>query len=147
MRRVEFHRYWVALPGRKVAFLTDFVMDAETAERDYPGATPEASSRVVCEEPETEEERIERMSPCHSPVRYTRKSAPASRHHIPMKAGRYRFVDDIGGPPQALDVIQADGEFLVRFPATDGEDGADLPLRDLAGQFLPLEQSVNAKAN
>lgn len=70
MRQVEFHRYWVSTNGRTALHLTDFVMDAETAERMYPGAIPEPSSRVVLEEPETEEERIERMS----------QSQPAKRH-------------------------------------------------------------------
>ena len=80
MRQVEFHRYWVRSPGLDTPSLTDFVMDAETAAREYPGATPEASSRVVWEEPETEEERIEWMA--HHPVTMP-PSASAAMHHVP----------------------------------------------------------------
>jgi hypothetical protein len=81
MRQVELHRYWVTPCGEKVAYLTEFVMDRETAEREYPGAIPEASSRVVCEEPETEEERVEWMSRHHSAVHYVfaRGTAPGRR--------------------------------------------------------------------
>ena len=141
MRQVEFHRYWVTPPGRKISYLTDFVMDRETAEREYPGATPEASSRVVCEEPETEEERIEWMSRHHSAGHYvfeTPSRRVVAMHRTPAKPGPYRFLDDIGAPPQAVDVVHVDGELVARFQSADADDGADLPVGDLAGRFLPL---------
>ena len=133
MRQVEFHRYWVRSSGLDTPSLTDFVMDAETAAREYPGATPEASSRVVWEEPETEEERIEWMA--HHPVTMP-PSASAAMHHVPAAPGTYHFLDEMGGPPQPIDVIQLDGELVARFSSADGDEAADLPVRDLAGQFL-----------
>jgi hypothetical protein len=45
-------------------------MDRETAEREYPGAIAEASTRVVCEEPETEAECVEWTSRYHSAGHY-----------------------------------------------------------------------------
>ena len=138
MRQVECHRYWVTLPGRRLAFLTDFVMDAETAKRDYPGATPEASSRVVCEEPETEEERIEWLLR-HQSARGKAHFVTTATHPVPSSPGTYRFLDDIGGPSQLVDVIHVDGELIARFQATDEDESADLPVEELAGQFLPLE--------
>jgi hypothetical protein len=70
MRQVELHRYWVTPPGRKLPHLTEFVMDRETAEREYPGAIAEASTRVVCEEPDTEAECVEWTSRYHSAGHY-----------------------------------------------------------------------------
>lgn len=61
MKLVQFHRYWVTAPGRKREYLTSFVMDAETAEKQYPGARAEPSSRVERMEPETEQERLKLM--------------------------------------------------------------------------------------
>jgi hypothetical protein len=133
MRQVELHRYWIILPGRKFACLTDFVMDAETAQRQYPDAVADASSRVVCEEPETEEERTEWMSPHFV-------AGDRFLNGIPAKPGAYEFLDDMFGAPQVLEVVQRDGGLFARFPAVDGEDGADLPVEDLAGQFRLLHR-------
>ena len=71
MRQVELHRYWVTPGAQEAPYLTEFVMDRETAEREYPGAVAETSSRVVCEEPETEEECVEWIARYHSAGHYT----------------------------------------------------------------------------
>jgi hypothetical protein len=115
-------------------------MDAETAAREYPGATPEASTRVVCEEPETEEERIEWMSRYHSAGHYVfePRSRIRAMHRPPAAPGPYRFLDNIGGPPQAVNVVHVDGELVARFPAAEEDQCADLPVQDLGGQFVPL---------
>jgi hypothetical protein len=47
MKQVELFRWWVRAPGRKRAHLTDFLMDAATANAQYPGARPDPTSRVV----------------------------------------------------------------------------------------------------
>lgn len=61
----------------------------------------------------------------------------------PNRPGPYRFQDAIGGPAQTIEVIEVDGELLARFPAADGDDGADVPVADIAGEFEgPLPASV-----
>jgi hypothetical protein len=57
MREVELFRWWVRAAGRKRAYLTRFLMDAETAQAQYPGARPEPTSRTIRLVPETDEER------------------------------------------------------------------------------------------
>lgn len=61
MREVEYFRWWVTAPGRKRPYLTAYVMDAQTAQKQHPGARPEPSSRVARTEPETEQERAAAM--------------------------------------------------------------------------------------
>jgi hypothetical protein len=61
MREAEYFRWWVTAPGRRRPYLTSFVMDAKTAQQQYPGAKPEPTSRVVRDEPETEQERAAAM--------------------------------------------------------------------------------------
>lgn len=56
MRTVVLHRYLVTAPGRKRPYLTSFPMTAEDAERQYPGAKADPTTRIDRQVPETEEE-------------------------------------------------------------------------------------------
>jgi hypothetical protein len=48
------------------------------------------------------------------------------------------YIDDQpGAEPQACE-IRDDGEQLVAvFPRTDADDGAEIPVDDMAGRFVP----------
>lgn len=61
MKEVEYFQWWVTAPGRKNAYLTTFLMPAEQALAQYPGAKPEPSTRKVRQVPETDEERRDAM--------------------------------------------------------------------------------------
>lgn len=55
----------------------------------------------------------------------------------PTKPGLYTFLAAIGGPAQRIEVVEQDGELLARFPAADGDEGADVPVADMLGEFTP----------
>ena len=51
----------------------------------------------------------------------------------------YRWLLRGTKPDTQRAVIHVDGDLVACFPAAEGDEGADLPVGDLAGQFLPLE--------
>lgn len=55
----------------------------------------------------------------------------------PTTPGVYTFQDAIGGPPQRIEVLQQDGRLVARFPPADGDEGADVPVADMLGEFTP----------
>lgn len=57
----------------------------------------------------------------------------------PTRPGPYRFQDAIGGPAQAIEVVEVEGELVARFPPADGDAGDDVPVADMAGRFEPIE--------
>jgi hypothetical protein len=62
MKQVELYRWWVRGPGRKRAHLTNFLMDAKTAEATHPGARADPTSRTLRQVPETDAEAAARQS-------------------------------------------------------------------------------------
>jgi hypothetical protein len=116
-------------------------MDAETAQQQYPGAQPEPTSRVVRDEPETEQERTAAMylyqSAGHDSVQPPRQNASMT----PTKPGQYRFLDAIGAPPQVIQLVEVAGELLAVFPPLDGNRGAEIPVADMQGTFAPTAAS------
>jgi hypothetical protein len=56
----------------------------------------------------------------------------SSRVHHYIRAGRYRYTDAPGAPPVEVDVTYEYGEAIVRFPPLDGDEGAEVLLRDMA---------------
>lgn len=52
----------------------------------------------------------------------------------PIVPGRYRYTDP-GADPVTVVVMDDDGELVACFPAQDGDDGADIPVADMAGQW------------
>ncbi|HEY8358863.1 MAG TPA: hypothetical protein VIL30_15505 [Ramlibacter sp.] len=55
----------------------------------------------------------------------------------PSTPGRYRYMDPIGGQPQEVHVLDVGGELAVRFADMDEDDGEDVLVSDLAGDFEP----------
>lgn len=56
MKPQELYRYWVTDPGKKKLRLTRYALTPEEAEKRYPGAKPDLSSKEVRMVPETEAE-------------------------------------------------------------------------------------------
>jgi hypothetical protein len=52
------------------------------------------------------------------------------------RPGRYVYTDP-GGDPITLLVLDDGGTLVARFPAADGDEGADVPVADMAGDFAP----------
>jgi hypothetical protein len=143
MRETEYFRWWVTAPGRRRPYLTSFVMDAKTAQEQYPGAKAESPSRIVRQEPETEEERTAAMylyqSAGHDSVKPPAKNDPYMTE--PPRPGPYRFQDAIDEPAQAIEVVEVAGELLAVFPPQDGNRGAGIPVADMQGTFAPTAAS------
>jgi len=55
----------------------------------------------------------------------------------PTTPGPYRFRSFPDESWQPVEVIKDGRELLVRFPPLDGDEGADLLLEDLTGEFQP----------
>jgi hypothetical protein len=56
----------------------------------------------------------------------------------PKTPGQYLYTDPIGGEPQCVDLVDDEGVLAVRFAGMDEDDGEDIPLEDLPGDFQPL---------
>jgi hypothetical protein len=56
----------------------------------------------------------------------------------PTSPGPYLYSDPIGGEPQRVEVVDDSGVLAVRFPGMGGDDGEDIALEDLPGEFQPL---------
>ena len=81
MKQVELFRWWVRAPGRKRAHLTDFLMDAATANAKYPGARPDPTSRTVRAVPESDAEQ--RAALFHHPSAGHDSVKPPSKDDAP----------------------------------------------------------------
>lgn len=58
----------------------------------------------------------------------------------PTLPGPYTFFDAIGGPGQRIEVLHDGDELVARFPAADGDAGADIAIADMAGRFEAMER-------
>jgi hypothetical protein len=45
------------------------------------------------------------------------------------------YSDPIGGEPQRIEVRKAGNELVAWFEGLEGDEGAEIPLDDLAGEF------------
>lgn len=52
----------------------------------------------------------------------------------PTVPGRYRYTDP-GAEPVTVVVMDDDGTLVACFPAEDGDDGADVPVAHMAGDW------------
>lgn len=139
MKRVEFARYY--LPGRagRKPYASSWKMTAEdAAARGALGQVP--GTAEIREVPETDAERARALtfyqSAGHDSVQPPRQNAAMDASLTP---GRYRFYDDYqGAPPQEVEIADDAGQLVVRFPATEDDDGAELLLADMLGRFEPV---------
>ena len=54
-----------------------------------------------------------------------------------LKPGLYDYLDPIGAPAQRIEVREVGGELVAVFPPTDEDEGAEILVKDMAGDFRP----------
>lgn len=55
----------------------------------------------------------------------------------PNAPGRWLYTDAPGAPAQLLELVLDGDELVARFPPADGDEGADVPVADMAGTWSP----------
>lgn len=59
----------------------------------------------------------------------------------PSMPGPYLYASSPGEEPQRIEVIRDGSDLVACFPAQDGDDGADLLVQDLPGDFEPVRDA------
>jgi hypothetical protein len=53
----------------------------------------------------------------------------------PTAPGAFLYASFPDEPMQRIEVIKDGDDLVARFPPQEGDDGADLPVRDVSGHF------------
>lgn len=62
-----------------------------------------------------------------------------------LPPGPALYFDDFpDAPPQACEVFESEGQRWVRFPRTDEDDGAEIPVDELTGRLVRRPDQLTA---